>query len=68
MDPAARYGKYFPCASLTHVYVLKQDGNPDLEAAVQTELDRGMAEADENANVRRWKEEIDMLLVFVSHL
>ena len=69
MDPAARYGKYFPCASLAHVYVLlKQDGNPDLEAAVKTQVDRGMAEADENANVRRWKEEIDMLLVFVSRL
>ena len=69
MDLAARHGQYFSCASLAHVYVLlKQDGNPDLEAAVKPEVDCGMAEADENANVRRWKEEIDMLLVFVSRL
>ncbi|KAM5532929.1 hypothetical protein V8D89_013395 [Ganoderma adspersum] len=36
----------------------------DLEAAVRTEADRGVTEADDSANVRRWKEEIDMLLVF----
>lgn len=45
----------------------KQEGSPDHDAAkAWSNGARAMMELDD-ANVQRWKEEIDTLLVFVSH-
>ncbi len=70
IDPTARFvGSFiFSYPSSAHVCVPKQARIPDLEAA--TVWSPGDARAsvglDDSASVNRWKEEIDMLLVFVS--
>ena len=59
-------GEHFPPLPWL-ICIRKQDKEPDLEATVVWSGDaRATIELEDSASVKRWKEEIDMLLAFVS--
>ena len=67
-DLAIRYETSQSSTSSSNTYVVQQEGSSDHDAEkAWSNGARAMMELDE-ANIQRWKEDIDTLLVFVSRL